>query len=102
MAAFEESMVLRRLLVVFLLCLAAPAGAQDVAPADSAAPWRVVLIRSWDSLFTANLVRERALREKITQEAAREVEFYPEEIDPLRFAGTIEGRFRFRAPAQVP
>ena len=92
MAAFEESMVLRRILIVFLLCLAAPAGAQGVA-ADTAMPWRVVLIRSWDSLFAANLLRERALREKITQDASREVEFYPEEIDPLRFAGATEGDF---------
>ena len=89
----EESMVLRRILIVFVFCLASPAGAQVTAPAASAAPWRVVLIRSWDSLFTSNIVRERALREKITQDAAREVEFYPEEIDALRFAGAIEGDF---------
>src|SRR5688572_26199015 len=94
MAAVEkESMVLRRILIAFVLCLASAASAEGGAPAEPGAPWRVVLIRSWDSLFTANIVRERALREKITQDAPREVEFYPEEIDPLRFAGAIEGDF---------
>jgi len=93
MAAFEESMVLRRILILFVLCFAWPAGAQGAAPVEPLVPWRVVLIRSWDSLFQANLIRERALREKIAQDAPREVEFYPEEIDPLRFAGAIEGDF---------
>jgi signal transduction histidine kinase len=91
--ALEETMVLRRIFIVFLLCLGLPAGAQGAAPADSAVPSRVVLIRSWDSLFASNIIRERALREKIAQDAPREVEFYPEEIDPLRFAGAIEGDF---------
>ncbi len=86
-------MVLRRILIVSLLCLGLPAGAQGDARADSDAPWRVVLIRSWDSLFASNITRERALREKIAQDAPREVEFYPEEIDTLRFAGAIEDDF---------
>src|SRR5688572_913777 len=86
-------MVLRRILIAFVLCLASAASAEGGAPAEPGAPWRVVLIRSWDSLFASNIVRERALREKIAQDGAREVEFYPEEIDPLRFAGAIEGDF---------
>jgi hypothetical protein len=34
--------------------------------------------------------REKALRETITDGAPRLVEFFPEEIDPLRFPGAIE------------
>jgi hypothetical protein len=85
--------MMKRLLPLFLLLLAIPALAQAAASTESATPWRVVLIRSWDSLFTGNILRERSLRETLTQDAPREVEFYPEEIDPLRFAGAIEGDF---------
>src|SRR6187431_1163511 len=85
--------MMKRLLPLFLLLLAIPALAQAAASTESATPWRVVLIRSWDSLFTGNILRERSLRETLTQDAPREVEFYPEEIDTLRFAGAIEGDF---------
>ena len=53
-------------------------------------PWRVVLIRGWDSLYPINVVRESALREAMLDRAPRVVEFFPEEIDPLRFPGAIE------------
>ena len=79
------------------VALAAALGCAGVAcaqaPAETRAtpaPWRVVLIRGWDSLYPINIIRERALRETLTNGAPRLVEFYPEEIDPLRFPGAIE------------
>ncbi len=64
---------------------AAGAAAQPQAPA-----WRVVLIRSWDSLYPINVLREGALREALLDRAPRVLELFPEEIDPLRFPGSIE------------
>jgi signal transduction histidine kinase len=58
----------------------APAGAGKVER-----PWRVVLFRGWDSLYPAGVMRETAMREAITDHAPRAVEFFAEEIDPLRF-----------------
>jgi signal transduction histidine kinase len=69
--------------------LAAAAGI-PVAQGGQGAPWRVVLMRGWDSLYPINLTREKALRETLADGAPRLVEFFPEEIDPLRFPGAIE------------
>src|SRR5689334_2105531 len=55
--------------------------------------WRVVLMRGWDSLYPVNLVREKALREALTAPGGRLIEFYPEEIDPLRFPGALDSDF---------
>ncbi|MGZ5036272.1 MAG: sensor histidine kinase [Usitatibacter sp.] len=67
------------------LACGAPAAAQPPAH-----PWRVVLIRSWDSLYPINTVREAALREALAENSPRVVEFYPEEIDLLRFPEAVE------------
>lgn len=77
-------------LAACLLAHALAAGAADPLPAQQQPAWRVVLIRGWDSLYTANLVRETALRDAILEKAPRLVEFYPEEIDPLRFPAQME------------
>jgi signal transduction histidine kinase/ABC-type uncharacterized transport system substrate-binding protein len=65
--------------------LSAPPGSSP-----STAPSSVVLMRGWDALYPMNLVREKALREAMTAGAARGVEFYSEEIDPLRFPEAVE------------
>lgn len=64
--------------------------ARAAIPADDQQPWRVVLIRSWDSLYRINIQRESALREAMVENAPRVVEFYPEEMDPLRFPASPE------------
>jgi signal transduction histidine kinase len=70
---------------LFLAVAAADeARAQQPARAKDA-PWRVVLLRGWDSLQSSGLVRETAMREAITDHAPHAVEFFPEEVDPLRF-----------------
>lgn len=83
---------LRRLaLALPCMLLAAWAGLMPAAAAaQSQAPWRVVIIRSWDSMYPINTVRETALREALLDRAPRVIEFYPEEIDPLRFPAAIE------------
>ena len=48
-------------------------------------PWRVVLIRGWDSQYPVNIVRERALVDALLDNAPRIVEIYTEEVDALRF-----------------
>ena len=75
-----------------LLACAGPAEAAGAtaAQAGAGAPWRVVLMRGWDSLYPINLTREKALRETLADGAPRLIEFFPEEIDPLRFPGAIE------------
>ena len=75
-----------------MACGPAASGASDgVALAgEPHAPWRIVLLRSWDSLYPINAQRENALREAIADNAPRVVEFFPEEIDTLRFKGDIE------------
>src|SRR5262245_32944585 len=70
--------------------LSASVAAQPQAQPESRAPWRVVLIRSWDSLYPINVVRESALREAMLDRASRVIEFFPEEIDLLRFPSAIE------------
>jgi len=48
-------------------------------------PWRVVVIRNWDSLYRVNIMREEGLRETLLADSPREIELYPEQIDTLRF-----------------
>jgi hypothetical protein len=79
--------------------LAAAAGT-PAAQGGPGATWRVVLMRGWDSLYPINLTREKALRETITDGAPRLVEFFPEEIDPLRFLAH-RSRHRGAIAAQV-
>ena len=76
-----------------LVLLAMLPGFAAAAPQPDAPAWRVVLMRGWDSLYPANLVREKALREALTASSSRLIEFYPEEIDPLRFPGAAESDF---------
>ena len=79
-------------LATLILACAGPAAAAGIPAAQGGpgAAWRVVLMRGWDSLYPINLTREKALRETIADGAPRPVEFFPEEIDPLRFPGAIE------------
>ena len=51
-------------------------------------PWRVVLIRSWDSDFPINVARENALRDALVENSPRVVDLYFEEVDPVRFPTT--------------
>ncbi len=82
---------LRRGLAVVILAMLP--GLAVAAPQSDPPAWRVVLMRGWDSLYPASLVREKALREALTAGSTRLVEFYPEEIDPLRFPGAAESDF---------
>ena len=50
-------------------------------------------MRGWDSMYAANQVREKALREALGAKAPKFVEYYPEEIDPLRFPGAAQSDF---------
>jgi len=84
--------VVRGLAVLLLLGAVLQAAAQAPAPPEERAPWRVVLIRNWDSLYPVNVMREQAMRRTLVENASRQVEFYPEEIDPLRFPGGLEPR----------
>jgi signal transduction histidine kinase len=82
---------LRLVLAGLMLALAGEAmGEPGPEPNSPSAVWRVVLIRSWDSLYPMNVAREKALREALAEGASRTIDFYPEEIDPLRFPGAIE------------
>jgi len=82
---------LQRLALCALLLAGTCAAAQP--PAQPPPTWRIVLIRSWDSLYPVNVVREAALREAIVEGAPRLVDFFPEEIDPLRFEADLERDF---------
>ncbi len=44
-----------------------------------------MLVRSWDSQYAVNVMRERALLEAMMQAAPRLVEVYTEEVDGVRF-----------------
>jgi signal transduction histidine kinase len=44
-------------------------------------------------MYPVNLVREKALREALAAPGGRLIEFYPEEIDPLRFPGALDSDF---------
>ena len=76
-------------LLAACLLLAVPVEAQAAA---SERPWRVVLLRSWDALYAINLQRERGMRAALLQDSPRSVDFYTEEIDPLRFDPDIESQ----------
>ena len=77
-----------------LLAGATHASAQPLPEAaGTPAPWRVVLIRSWDALYAMNIAREQALRDALTEKAPRLVEIYTEEIDSLRVRSGIEPQF---------
>ena len=82
--------ILATLLAPLVLGVAFGARAQEQHSPAQPATWRVVLIRSWDSLYPVNIARETALREALLENAPRLVEFYPEEIDPLRFPHETE------------
>jgi len=82
---------------VFVLLLGILMGsteAQSITAAPGAEPWRVVLIRSWDSMYPVNVMREQAMRQAILEGAPRAVEIYPEEMDPLRFPTGLENDFQ--------
>jgi signal transduction histidine kinase len=79
--------------VALLLAFAQRAGAETPATPPDSTPWRVVLIRNWDSLYAVNVMREQELQRALVENAPRLVEIYPEEIDPLRFPGGLEPRY---------
>ena len=83
------------LLVRWILCalLAACGDATAQSTAQPPPTWRIVLIRSWDSLYPVNVIREAAMREAILENSPRLVDFFPEEIDPLRFEADLERDF---------
>jgi len=55
--------------------------------------WNIVLIRNWDALYVINTVRETAMRAAIETGAPRRVEWYPEQLDPLRFGTEYEASY---------
>jgi signal transduction histidine kinase len=65
------------IVLLFLIGLACESAAAE--------PWRIVIIRNWDWLHRVNMLRERELRAALLEGAPRVVEFYPEQIDELRF-----------------
>jgi signal transduction histidine kinase len=77
--------LLRALPLLALVTLAA-----DPPAAAATSPWRVVIIRNWDSMYAVNVMREQGLRNALGDKSPRVVEVYPEEIDPLRFPGELE------------
>jgi signal transduction histidine kinase len=80
--------------IAFMLLARGGAARADPAVASEQHTWRVVLIRSWDSQYPINILREKALREALLKNAPRVVDIYAEEIDPLRFyAPDIEQEF---------
>jgi signal transduction histidine kinase len=68
---------------------AAPA----TTPVQASPTWRIVLLRSWDSLYPINVAREGAMREAIVENSPKLIDFFPEEIDPLRFEADLERDF---------
>ena len=82
-------------LAAWLLLAGSPAARAQPLPeaAGAPAPWRIVLIRSWDALYAMNIAREQALRDALTEKAPRLVEIYTEEIDSLRVRSGIEPEF---------
>jgi signal transduction histidine kinase len=83
------------LLIRWILCtLLAACGQVTAQPTPNAdSTWRIVLIRSWDSLYPVNVRRETAMREVILENSPRIVDFFPEELDPLRFQADLERDF---------
>ena len=83
-----------RLLCALALVLAAlvPLQSANAQPQslNDRAPWRVLIIRSWDAQFPINQVRESALRTALLESAPRLIEIYTEEIDPVRLPGQWE------------
>lgn len=76
-------------LLAGVLCVLASWAPAAAWPADPA-PWRVVVIRNWDSQYPVNVVREQAMRQALVENAPRIVDIFPEEIDPLRFPASLE------------
>jgi len=60
----------------------------DAPPRGDA--WNIVLLRNWDALYVINTVRETAMRQAVEKGSDRRVEWYPEQIDPLRFGTEYE------------
>ncbi|HSN21884.1 MAG TPA: ATP-binding protein [Usitatibacter sp.] len=72
-------------LSIALLALGGPPGPRAEPGPEPEEPWRVVLIRNWDSQYATNIAREKTLREALLANAPRVVDIYAEELDPLRF-----------------
>jgi signal transduction histidine kinase len=70
-----------------------PCTALSQAPGQEE-PWHVLILRSWDARFPANVMREHAMTEAILDNAPRVVEFYFEELDLLHFSGDYDAEFR--------
>ncbi|MGH6622831.1 MAG: sensor histidine kinase, partial [Burkholderiaceae bacterium] len=52
--------------------------------------WRVVVLNNADFLLPASAIMDQALRETLTAEAPRSVEFFGETLDAFRHPGTID------------
>ena len=52
--------------------------------------WRVVVLNNADFLLPASAIMDQALRETLTREAPRSVEFFGETLDSFRHPGTID------------
>ncbi len=86
--------LLPRLSIALMVLATAIAAHAAPQPAGSPEPWRVVIIRSWDSQYPINILREKGLREALLKNAPRVVDLYAEELDPLRFySADIEQEF---------
>jgi signal transduction histidine kinase len=82
-------MTLARVLLGLLCCVSMIAEVHAQGEGELP-PWRVVVIRNWDSQYAANIVREQALRQALVENAKRVVELYSEELDTLRFPMGLE------------
>ena len=72
-------------MVLFVL----QASAQTPRPSEEQM-WRVVVLNNADFLLPASAIMDQALRETLTREAPRSVEFFGETLDSFRHPGTID------------
>jgi hypothetical protein len=65
------------------------ASAQTPRPSEEQM-WRVVVLNNADFLLPASAIMDQALRETLTKEAPRSIEFFGETLDSFRHPGTID------------
>ena len=83
-------------LAAWLACAACLAHAEvDIRanPIPRGDAWNIVLIRNWDALYVINTMRETAMREAVEHGSAKRVEWFPEQLDPLRFGTEYEAQY---------
>jgi signal transduction histidine kinase len=71
------------------MVLVLQASAQTPRPPEEKM-WRVVVLNNADFLLPASATMDQALRETLTREAPRSVEFFGETLDSFRHPGTID------------